>query len=508
MGVAVALCALYLVVRPASQDFASGDFRAHLFRRGAFVWNNLWFGGHSLAGYGVLPPMLGGILGVVPLAMISVLVATWCFILLVERWFESHGDSRHEVLGVSLFAFGCAANLWGGRLTFAPAVMFGTACVLAVQRGRPVPAVLMAFCCGLSSPVGALSLLVILGAMWLASAAPRSTVVAVSLASVLPSGLAMAAFPERGWFPFTWGGLTVICGAVGLVGWFGRHIKLLRWLAIVYGLVISVAFAIRSPLGGNVVRLGWLGAGPAMVLTIRSRRRAVFALVAASTLLWNLAYLPLAFQPAVAVAGKSFYEPLIAYLETVPQPTRVEVVATETFGQASYVALQTSGIARGWETQVDRLINPEMYTGELNAATYHAWLIKHAVSFVALPASSVQQRSRDEAAVIRARPAYLHERWSSVDWQVYEVVDAAPLADNGAVVTDVQPESLTIQTTRRGWTEVKFRYTDLYRTPDGVTCLEASPDGWIRMFVDRVGRVELTIGVSAAALLNRTTDCD
>ena len=53
-------------------------------------------------------------------------------------------------------------------------------------------------------------------------------------------------------------GLVLLTAAVLGAAWCGRAVPLVRWAAIVYGVVAVGAFVIKSPLGGNVVRLGWL----------------------------------------------------------------------------------------------------------------------------------------------------------------------------------------------------------------------------------------------------------
>jgi hypothetical protein len=507
MATAGVLCLVYIVLRPPSQDFASGDFRAHLFRRGAYLWNNLWFGGHPLPGYGLVSPMLSGVFGVVPVAVASVLVATWCFTMLVERWWETHPSLPDPVLSVVLFACGCGVNLWGGRLTFGPAVMFGTACVLALQRDRRVLVVLCAALCGLSSPVGALSLVIVLSAVWIANAAPRGLLVVAAAATVVPIGLLILAFPEGGWYPFTWGSLTWLTTALAVVGWFGRDIRMVRWAAVIYGVVAIGAFLVESPLGGNVVRLGWLVAGPAAALSVRKHRRVVVPVFAAFSLIWSWSYVKMAFLPADQTASAEYYDSLAEYLHTLPQPLRVEVVPTSTFGQADQLALQINGIARGWETQIDRELNPVFYGGALDTSTFHQWLLDHAVSVVALPLGGVQDKSHDEEAIIRSEPSYLRPVWSNQDWRVYRVRDASPLADNGATVTDVQPESLTIRAPRAGWTEVKFRFTSLYQVSTGSACIDESPDGWIRLLVQKPGTIRLTVALSPDQLLNPQPDC-
>src|SRR6185295_20344893 len=71
MMFAGAICLTYVLVNPASQDFASGHFRAELAGRGVYLWNNLWFGGHPLPGFGVVSPVLGALFGVVAVSLIS-----------------------------------------------------------------------------------------------------------------------------------------------------------------------------------------------------------------------------------------------------------------------------------------------------------------------------------------------------------------------------------------------------------------------------------------------------
>jgi hypothetical protein len=505
MVFAGAICLTYVLVNPPSQDFASGHFRAQLASRGVYLWNNLWFGGHPLPGFGVVSPILGSMFGVVAVALASVLVATWCFALLVERWWSTSPWLPDPVVGVVLFAFGCGAHLWGGRLTFLTAVMFGSLALLMLQRQRPWMLAAFAGLCGLSSPLGALSLLVILAAAWFARSSPRRLIVIASVAAAVPIGTLVVLFPEGGWFPFTVGSLVLLTMAVLGAGWCGRAVPLVRWGVITYGVVVLGAFVITSPLGGNVVRLGWLLAGPVAALTLARHRPPLVPAIVAASLIWNAAYISMAFMPADRTASAEYYESLASYLDTLPQPLRIEVVPTQTFAQADILPLRIDGIARGWETQLDRELNPEFYTGRLDADSYHEWLLEHAVSIVALPLGRLRDTSLDEAAVIRGRPTYLRQMWANEDWQVYAVVDASPLVDNDAAVVDVQPEELTIDAPRAGWTTLKFRFTDLYRVSEGVACVAPADGGWIRVFVEQPGRIRLTISLSIDAFLDSGT---
>ena len=135
-------------------------------------------------------------------------------------------------------------------------------------------------------------------------------------------------FPEGGWFPFTAGNLALLSAALLGVGWCGRYVPLVRWTVVIYGVVIAGAFIVESALGGNVVRLGWLLAGPVAALTLLRHRRSMVPAIVAASLIWNAAYISMAFLPADRTAHAEYYDTLVAYLGSQPLPRRVEVVPT------------------------------------------------------------------------------------------------------------------------------------------------------------------------------------
>ena len=58
--VAAALGVAYLIVQPDSADHAAQIYRSDLFaNQGLVTWDNGWFGGHHLPGYGNLQPVFG-----------------------------------------------------------------------------------------------------------------------------------------------------------------------------------------------------------------------------------------------------------------------------------------------------------------------------------------------------------------------------------------------------------------------------------------------------------------
>ena len=492
---AVVISLLYVIIRPASQDFASGDFRARLFRQGSYVWNNHWFGGHPLPGYGIVSPMLSGLFGVVTVAVVSLIVASWAFGAIVHRLTLANPSLQAPLVATVLFAISCGLSLWGGRLTFGPAVAFGSISMLCLHKGRTGFALATAALCGMSSPVGALSLSLVLGACWLTSAFRRRTLVLLCAAAVLPAGIIGVIFPESGWFPFTPGGFAWLALALGGCAWFGWQYRVIRMLVGIYAAVAIAAYILRTPLGSNVVRLAWLAAGPTAVITAHRFRRTLLPAFVLFTIIWSASYVKLGFAPADATADPKYYESLAAFVLDQPGVLRVEVVPTNTFRQADELALEIN-IAHGWETQLDRELNPEFFDG-LTSAQYHDWLLRNSVSLVALPASGIYALSEPEKAVIESNPSYLRLIWSTNEWKVYRVVNAQPLASNGATVTAVEAESLTINAPRKGVTTVRFRYTDLYQVIVGDACISESPEGWLQFDVNRPGKIVAKIGLTA-----------
>ena len=507
VATAVAITIAYLIVQPASADFSSGDFRARLFRQGAYLWDNHWFGGHPLPGYGIVSPMLSGTLGVLPVAIGSLLVASWAFGSIVANCRLAHPTLPSPRLASALFAMGCGISLWGGRLTFGPAVAFAVLCVLCLQNQRLIVAVIMGVLCGLSSPVGALSLFIALASFWIAEAFPRRSVAIVAMATLTPSLLLNLFFAEKGWYPFTGGGFALLCVSLVVVGWFGRHHRVVLSLVVLYGLVAVGAFVVRSPLGGNVVRLGWLMAAPAAVLSIHKFRRTILPIFVAFAVIWGWSYVSLGFVPADASANPQYYDALADFVATQPAGQRVEVLADKSFRYADELALKIN-IARGWETQVDRELNPEFY-GNLTADAYHAWLLRNSVSIVAVPEAEVLPIAQDERKIVEAGQSFLKLVWSSSSWRVYAVTDASPLADNGAAVTAIAAESLTIFAPKVGTTTIRFHYTKLYRVESGSACISSSPEGWIQLRVLQPGTVVLKVSLRAvaAATVSGTDPC-
>src|SRR5262249_46841047 len=160
--------------------------------------------------------------------------------------------------------------------------------------------------------------------------------------------------------------LTAVC--VALLPNEARHARI---AFIIYGIACVATFAVPSPLGGNVVRLGTLVAGPIFVATATRWRLAVLA-VAALLLVWQWEapvhdLLGLRGAPSVHAA---YYRPVMRFLSSEgPSPFRVEVPMTANHWEATFIARRFP-LARGWERQLDRKYNELFYKPELTAREY------------------------------------------------------------------------------------------------------------------------------------------
>src|SRR6266480_476132 len=107
------------------------------------MWNSQWFGGHAMLTYSVLAPAVATLTGPVALGALSGVASAVVF----ER--------------ILWFALGTATNLIVGRVTYALGVAVGLGAVYALQRRRPIPAVLCALLCSLCSPLAGAFLAII-----------------------------------------------------------------------------------------------------------------------------------------------------------------------------------------------------------------------------------------------------------------------------------------------------------------------------------------------------------
>jgi hypothetical protein len=507
--VAAVLAAAYLVLDPPSADLAAQVYRTWLFEHAGFtVWDGGWYAGHHVPGYSILFPPLASLLGPRLVGALAAVATAWAFERIVMS--ARGGAGRPAALW---FAVATAVSLVSGRLTFALGVAFGVAAILALVRGRMWWCAAAAAATALASPVAAAFLALAFAAWGLAE---RRLVTAAALAgAALAPAVALAiAFPEGGDFPFAADAFWPMLAAtvvVGAVVWRDAA-RALRVGIVLYGLLLVVSAALSTPMGGNAARLGALLAGPVVVLALWPARRLALLLLVPALLYWQWS------APVDDVihtvddrsVQPSYYAGLLRFLEaqgrSPAQPFRIEIPFTDNHWESARVGPHVP-LARGWERQVDRRVNGLFYDGRpLTAARYRRWLDHNAVRFVALADAPLDYSAAAEAALVRRGPSYLRPVWHDAHWRVFAVQGARPLAGDGARVTALDTDALTVEAPRAGRVGLRVRWTPYWRIVAGRGCVE--PDGdWTALRLPAPGRVVVRADFALTRVRARSPNC-
>ncbi|MGZ6671895.1 MAG: hypothetical protein ACXVFM_06045 [Solirubrobacteraceae bacterium] len=480
---AAVAAAVYLVLAPPSADLAAQYYRADL---GLVLWDNGWYGGHHMPGYSLLFPPLAHVLAPRLVGALSAVAAAWIFERLVR---ETEGGR----IAALWFAVATATTLISGRLTFALGLAVGLGAVLAAARGRHGWACALAALSSIASPVAGAFVALAAAAWWLDR--PRGWPVGLGTCAVAPAIALAIAFPEGGSFPFVassfWPALAASI-AVGLV--IPREARVVRIGIALYAVAIVASFALQTPMGGNVVRLGALFAGPVLAALVWRTNRRALALLALPLVYWQWVAPVDDWARAAGDASvhERYYDGLLGFLGTQRGgPFRLEIPFTDNHWESRWVAPHVP-LARGWERQVDRQRNALFYDDRpITPARYRRWLDDNAVRFVALADAPIDYSAAREAQLVRHGTPYLREVWHDAHWRVYAVAGARPLASGAARVTAVEPERVGLTASRAGLVDLRVHFTPYWRIATGTGCVGEGPGGWTRLRVERPGPVVL-----------------
>jgi len=493
--------AAYLVLAPDSADLAAQEYRAALVRRdGPGIWNNGWYAGHHTPAYSVLSPPLGALLGVRLAGALAAVAAAALFARLARH----HWAPGPATAAAVWFALATVATLLTGRLTFLLGTAVALGALLALAERRHALAAPLAAAAALASPVAGLFAALAAVAYGLATPARRGAAALVAAAALAPALLLAALFPEGGSEPFVASAFWPALAAIALVAaLLPARERALRIGAGLYALGCVAAFAISTPLGGNVTRLGALVAGPIVLGALGSRRHpALLAAVALPLAYWQ-AYPAVrdvaraAGDPAVEAA---YHEPLLRFLQRAPRdgPFRVEIPPTENLWEAAHVAPRTP-LARGWQRQLDRRYGALFYDGSLTAASYRAWLDEHAVAYVALPDAELDGAARAEAALVARGLPYLRPVWRGEHWRVFAVRAAAPLVQGSARATiSLSADGFELTARQPGSALVRVRHSRWWRVTAGRACVGPGAGGMTSVRVAARGTVRVQARLTGA----------
>jgi hypothetical protein len=542
---AAALALLYLLLAPATSDLAAAGYRSELFSHVGFtLWDNGWYGGHHLPAYSLLAPPLSAALGPQLLGALAATVAAGLFAVLVRGGFTPRAERAASLW----FAFGAGVELFTNRIPFELGVMVGLGALVAGRaaavRGRrrrrvllAALALVLALLCPLASPVAG-AFLALAALAWALGgrrgqrrfeseqdAAPgggrsaRETLLPVALlcAALGPTALAALAFPEGGSEPYVASAFyPPLTATVALALAIPRRRRALRTGVVLYALALVACYAVATPVGGNVDRLGALLAGPLLACALVSQppgtyveRRhrtagwrtwlprgwhaAALLALAPLLLLWQLRA-PLADVVSGATdpaTSASYYAPLLGELQRLGigyarHPARVEVPPTRDHTEARFVAAAVP-LARGWERQLDVHYNGVFYGREgleeespdgLAASRYHAWLSRNAVSYVALADAPLDYAGRPEARLLRRGQSYLREVWRSRHWRLFAVLAPTPLAQPPSELQRLGTDYFALRVPHAGAFEVRVRFSPYWQLSDGHGCVRRGQEGW------------------------------
>lgn len=564
-----ALGALYVALAPASSDLAAAGYRSELISRAGFtLWDNSWFAGHHLPAYSLLAPALGAWIGMQLLGALSMTLAAALFGLLVDGR-SSPRASRAATIAKLWFAIGAAVQLLANRIPFDLGVCVGLGALAAAQaaarhesshrRWKVALALALAALSAAASPIAGAFVALAALAWALANGspqsrgtlgshsldqrrAPRAMTIALPLAlaaaALAPVALLELAFPEGGTQPFVASAFYPTLAAVLVLALaLPPREHVLRAGAVLYALALVAAYAIPTAVGGNADRLGSLFAGPLLACALVGRhpssrpsrvasRRTWVLLVLAPLLLYWQVKAPLSdFAAALdsPAEQRSYYTPLLDELRRLDvgygaHPARIEVVPTEQHAESRWVAAHIS-IARGWERQLDverdglfyydkdSDADPGVGVSLLGAGAYRAWLNEDAISYVALSDAPTDYAAAAEAQLVGTGVPYLHEVWRSAHWRLYAVLDAAPLAQPPAVVTQLDDDSFTLHAPRAGSYLVRVRFTPYWALSSGRGCVREAPGGWTAVQARAPGEAHIAIDFSLARVLDHGPRC-
>ena len=459
-----------------------------------------------MPGYSILFPPLGALLGARLAGALCVVASAWLF----ERVAREHFGPGARA-GVLWFAVAAATSLVTGRLTFAMGVALGLAAVLAVTHRRDGLGALLAVATTLASPVAGLFLVMGAVAWWVADRTPRA--VGLAAAALVPAVALSVAFPETGVEPFVASAFwPVLAGIVLVFAALPRHERTLRIGCALYFAATVASYVIDTPMGGNVVRLGALFAGPLLACLLWRRNPALLAALALPLLYWQW---NAPVRDWVRASGdpsleRAYYAPLLGFLDghAGGGPFRLEIPFTANHWEARWVP-PGYALARGWERQLDVERNAVFYDGPLTPAAYRRWVDANAVRFVAVSDAALDDSAKAEARLVTSGGLrWLRPVWRSRHWRVYEVAGARGLVDGtGVRATRMGVDTVELTASRPATVTLRVHFTPYWRLTAGRGCVERAPDDWTRLRLRAAGPIRLATDFAVGRIVGRGQRC-
>jgi hypothetical protein len=466
----------------AAQDAWAAFARLH--PRSAY--DLAWYGGMHPVSYSAMSPYVMAAFGV----RTTMVVAGTASAALLASMLARTRVLQRPLWPALYGAVALVGDAVSGRATFALGSMFGLGAVAVVvtwsaqphsRRLRVARAVLIGLLSTLAtaaSPVAGLFVGLVAVALWLGGR--RREGVAMGLPPAVVVALSAWLFPFEGRQPMhaTSVILPVLIG-IACLCLTPRSWRTVRIASGLYVAAVLASWAVPSPVGSNVTRLGLLFGGVLLVaaasnwpsnrLSTRSRLvdrlgaskgTAFGALVVAITVssVWQVsAAADDAIRTRPTYPGSWSTGPLVEQLRMREADLgRVEAVPTRSHREATALAPYFN-LARGWNRQADAERNPIFYQdGLLTEASYREWLDRWAVRFVVVSSDPPDDAATAEADAVAAGLPYLRRVWSDARWTLYQLLDPVPLADPPAVVTHFDAAGVELWVPRSATVKVRI----------------------------------------------------
>jgi hypothetical protein len=272
--------------------------------------------------------------------------------------------------------------------------------------------------------------------------------------------------------------------------------RALRMGAAVYVAAVAVAFAVATPVGGNISRLGECVGAPLVVCALWPRRRwlAAAAFVPLVLLQWAPAFAALTNDRADPSAHAAYFQPLLRFLGANNVPAgRIEVVPTRLHWEAAFVAPRFA-LARGWERQLDTADNPLFYKPDvLTASSYREWLLDNGVRFVALPDVPLDYAATGEGRLVSAGATGLGTPRQVGHWRVYPVLGSVGLLEGPGQVMSFDGSHVTVDADAPSTFVLRIRYDSRWTVDGDAACLTPGPGPWTSVTIPRAGEIRLAL---------------
>ncbi len=512
-----ALVASGILLGWRGSDLPAQIYRVEAIRQhGLALWDSQWFAGHWMLGYSVLYPALAATVGLSVTSVLSAMASASAF----DRLAHGHFTPVAARAASIVFTVSLIVETAIGQLPFLAGEAAGLWCCLALARRRPWFAALAAILTGLLSPLAAAFVALELGAWLLATWWPSTAAgagmragigvrlrrpgvgatVAVIVAICVPLSLVGLLFPGQGPMPYPVADCVWELGiAAALWVITPAAERAIRAALVLFAIVAVASVAMPSALGGNVGRIEDCLALPlAVALLWPRRRRLLLALLMVPLVLsqWGPAWSAMTSDTSHPWMDQAYYQPLVRWLHRAGGPSgRVEVVPTADHWESAYVA-PTVALARGWERQLDVADNPIFYDrGELNGATYLAWLLDNGVRYVALPSAPLDYAGAAEGKLVATGVPGLRPVMHSDRWSVYQVDGATGIVSGPGSLSQIDGSQMTITASKPGTVEVRVHDNPAWKVSAGAAILDASPDGWMLVHAFLPGPVHLALGL-------------